>query len=244
VAAQIAAAGFKFVGRYLVPKRYAKRITAQEAQILTDAGLLILSIFEATSNRAAGGEPYGIEDGETAFACAVELKMPKSAAICFAVDFDMKSYDVLEAYLRAAKKKIGAHPVGVYGSYYVVEEMARRGVCDFYMQCIAWSSGNVSSRANVYQYAWDETLAGIGVDLNYLYNGTGLWNYKEDNMTGEDIYNALTDYLREQPCPPWAQAELQEAIKMGITDGTRPCELMPRYQAAIMAKRAAEEARK
>ena len=37
----------------------------------------------------------------------------------------------------------------------------------------------------------------------------------------------------------WAEKELAEAVAMGITDGTRPVELVPRYQAAIMAKRAA-----
>ena len=60
----------------------------------------------------------------------------------------------------------------------------------------------------------------------------------EEDMTGEEIYTKLNEYLRELPCPDWARAELQEAINAGITDGTRPCELIPRYQAAIMAKRA------
>ena len=60
-----------------------------------------------------------------------------------------------------------------------------------------------------------------------------------EEMTGEEIYNKLNEYLREQPCPEWAKAELAEAMNLGITDGTRPCELIPRYQAAIMAKRAA-----
>lgn len=61
---------------------------------------------------------------------------------------------------------------------------------------------------------------------------------EDDDTTGEEIYEKLNEYLREQPCPDWAQAELQEAVDAGITDGTRPCELIPRYQAAIMAKRA------
>lgn len=65
----------------------------------------------------------------------------------------------------------------------------------------------------------------------------------EDNMTGEEIYNKLNDYLSEQPAPDWAQAELAQAVAMGITDGTRPMTLIPRYQAAIMAKRAVEQAK-
>jgi len=36
------------------------------------------------------------------------------------------------------------------------------------------------------------------------------------------------------------QAELAEAVALGITDGKNPMQLIPRYQAAIMAKRAAQ----
>lgn len=62
---------------------------------------------------------------------------------------------------------------------------------------------------------------------------------EDENMTGEEIYNKLNEYLRSLPAPKWAEKELEEAKALGITDGTRPMELIPRYQAAIMAKRAA-----
>lgn len=62
---------------------------------------------------------------------------------------------------------------------------------------------------------------------------------EDEIMTGEEIYNKLNEYLRSQPAPKWAEKELEEAKALGITDGTRPMELIPRYQAAIMAKRAA-----
>lgn len=59
-------------------------------------------------------------------------------------------------------------------------------------------------------------------------------------MTGKEIYDALNNYLKTQPVPTWAKKELQEAVNMGITDGKEPMSLIPRYQAAIMAKRAME----
>lgn len=62
----------------------------------------------------------------------------------------------------------------------------------------------------------------------------------EDIMTGEEIYKALNDYLKTLPAPEWAQEELQEAVEAGITDGTRPMQMIPRYQAAIMALRASK----
>ena len=62
-----------------------------------------------------------------------------------------------------------------------------------------------------------------------------------DYMTGEQIYKKLTEYLREQEAPEWAKEELAEAVELGITDGQRPCEFTPRYQTAIMTKRATKK---
>lgn len=71
--------------------------------------------------------------------------------------------------------------------------------------------------------------------------GTQPKNEEDDIMTGEQIYNALQEHLSKQPIPDWAKSELQEAVDMGITDGTNPMQLIPRYQAAIMAKRMAKK---
>lgn len=62
-----------------------------------------------------------------------------------------------------------------------------------------------------------------------------------EEMTGREIYEKLREYLKTQTIPTWAEKELQEAIEAGITDGEDPMELIPRYQAAIMAKRATEK---
>jgi hypothetical protein len=62
-------------------------------------------------------------------------------------------------------------------------------------------------------------------------------------MDGKEIYERLNEYLSGQACPDWAAKEFQEAIDAGITDGTRPCALIPRYQAAIMAGRALRQMR-
>lgn len=64
---------------------------------------------------------------------------------------------------------------------------------------------------------------------------------KEDDMTGKEIYDALKDYMKRQKVPADCMAEYQEAVKLGITDGADPCQLVPRWQAALMAKRAAEK---
>ena len=63
---------------------------------------------------------------------------------------------------------------------------------------------------------------------------------KEEPMDGKEIYDALQAYLKTQQMPAACQAEYREAVDAGITDGKDPCLLIPRWQAAIMAKRAAK----
>lgn len=61
-----------------------------------------------------------------------------------------------------------------------------------------------------------------------------------DKLTDEQAYTLLQKaqkYAATLPLPDWAYVEMQEAVKNGITDGTRPMELTPRYQAAIMTNR-------
>ena len=59
-------------------------------------------------------------------------------------------------------------------------------------------------------------------------------------MSGKQAYQLLEKaqkYAAGLPVPDWAAKELREAVEMGVTDGTSPMMLVPRYQAAVMAKR-------
>ena len=60
-------------------------------------------------------------------------------------------------------------------------------------------------------------------------------------VTKEQVLQIIREYEAQkakEPLPEWARKEFDEAIKAGITDGSNPCALIPRYQAAIMALRA------
>lgn len=62
-----------------------------------------------------------------------------------------------------------------------------------------------------------------------------------DNVTPEQAYRLVQKanaYAAKLPCPPDVAGELQEAVTLGITDGSRPCEPAPAWRAAIMVKRA------
>ncbi|MBB6730071.1 glucosaminidase domain-containing protein [Cohnella zeiphila] len=190
-AVSIAAANYRFAARYLVPQQYAwKRLTKAEADAISNAGLKILSVFETTTNRSAGGSSAGRSDGAAAYAEAQAVGQPAGSAIYFAVDYDARAqdYDAIEAYLKAAAAQIPGYEAGVYGSYAVVEEMAKRAACKHFWQTYAWSGGKQSARANVYQYQNNVQVASVAVDLNRSYGGEGWWDLKggESEMSKED----------------------------------------------------------
>jgi hypothetical protein len=64
----------------------------------------------------------------------------------------------------------------------------------------------------------------------------------DDMMTDKEIYEAVQRHAKTMNVPEWAKKSFQEAIDAGITDGSDPCALIPRYQAAIMALRAMKKA--
>lgn len=83
---------------------------------------------------------------------------------------------------------------------------------------------------------WPEFVQMVQNNLN---GGTTAEKEEDEMMTGEQIYNALNEYAATLSLPDWAKEEYQKAVDAGITDGTEPMTLIPRYQAAIMALRAA-----
>lgn len=70
------------------------------------------------------------------------------------------------------------------------------------------------------------------------------WVFRESEdreMTGEEIYKRLCEYLDSMTADQLNEATRQEyleAVNEGITDGKRPFGLALRYQSALMAKRA------
>ena len=78
----------------------------------------------------------------------------------------------------------------------------------------------------------------FGIGKNYtLYKA----KEPEDTMTDKEVFEAFNRYAKTQTLPTWAVKEYNEAVKAGITDGSDPCGLIPRYQAAIMALRASKK---
>ena len=205
-------AGFDFVGRYLVPDRYAKALTRPEAEAITEAGLRILTVWETTAERAAAGYDAGAFDGFNAKACARAIGMPEDGIIYFAVDFGAGAIHMpaIAQYISAACVNVAPYWAGVYGSYDVIEAMAQHESCRGFWQCVGWSGGKKSQHRTVYQSDWSGTAAakaaaakiGVSVDLNECedMDRAGIWTYSavgegerpaekpaEGNEKGEDM---------------------------------------------------------
>lgn len=243
-ATKLAAEGMKFACRYLVPERLAwKRLTRAEAETITEAGLSIISVFETTASRPAGGAGAGEIDGREAMAEAKAIKQPPGSAIYFAVDYNAqpKDYNAIEAYLRAAAKQIQGYKVGVYGSFAVIEEMARRGAAECFWQTYAWSAGKKSRKANLHQYKNGVAMAGITVDLNDSFGGEGFWDTNPKTQPAPEKIEYI-EAFNDVPKTHWAAKEIQECADKGLLDGFpdgsfKPDEPVTRAQLATVLLR-------
>lgn len=206
-------AGIAFVCRYLVPVKYKwKRLTKDEAEIISRAGLNIVSVFESTASRASGGTAAGKADGITALAEAKIVGQPEGSAIYFAVDYDAKANDhkAIEEYLKAAAKELMGYHVGVYGSYSVCLTMFNLGI-KYLWQTYAWSGGKFTDHANIYQYKNGQTVADVTVDLNNSFGGEGWWSTRQEETPFSDV-----------PADHWAMKSIKKAAKSGVLAGVAP----------------------
>jgi hypothetical protein len=171
--------GYDFVVRYIDTNQSSwKRLSSEEAQIISNAGLEIVSVFERMGDRANINDLSGAADGLVALQAAQDLGQPEGSTIYFAVDYDAQPSDMdsIEAYIRAAAAATPNYPTGVYGSYAVIEEMKKRGACSHFWQTYAWSGNLLSSSIQIYQYRNDINAHGIDVDLDTSYGNEGWWN--------------------------------------------------------------------
>ena len=96
---------------------------------------------------------------------------------------------------------------------------------------------------NVYKAKQADIVEAIAMSI---IDGFGLQQpepEQEETMTGKEIYDKLAEYTETLEVPAWAKEELEKAKAAGITDGSAPMQLIPRYQAALMAYRAYELAK-
>lgn len=198
----IKAAGYDVVMRYLSHDP-SKDLSLTEAKALHAAGLGIGLVWETTASRAGAGQAAGASDAKEANAAADRLGFPRSCPIFYAVDYDAAP-SAVEPYFTGVKS-VGVRPIGVYGSYRVVEAI-RAKYASHGWQTMAWSFDTgtgrylVSSHAHLYQRikrtagpiagvadsTWDEDAVLIPFPL---------WS-QGDDMSTADV-QAVNAYIRD-----------------------------------------------
>lgn len=149
------------------------------------------------------------------------------------------------AFLRAVRKA-GYIAVNYSNVDYLRRYFDRAVQEEFPLWLAQWPGGTPELDApprtcDVWQYSQRGKVDGIGTDVDLDVCYVSYEGKEEDeDMTGEQIFKALNEYLDSQPVPEWAKDELEKAKAAGITDGSNPMRLVPRYQAAILALRAKE----
>lgn len=181
--------GKRFVCRYYDNSggSSAKILDAAEASQLHTAGLLIHTVYETCAGSSCCNCPPGVSyftgsqgtyDGGQAKAAAQRAGQPSWAPIYFAVDYDASTSDLQNSivhYFNGVYGAVGgAYPIGVYGSFRVVEfANANWPGVPYKWQTYAWSGGNVSEAAILYQYLNGQYLCSTNVDLDHEYWGSG-----------------------------------------------------------------------
>lgn len=161
--ATLVANGTQFVCRYLSGS--GKALTSYEANLLKAANIIVGLHYETTGTTYTGGYNAGVADGQAAAAAARALGCTAGTIIWFAVDRDESNTALTNSYLQGCKAGTAEFIAQLYGSYKVVEAAYAAGLGDNHCQTYAWSNGLVSSRALVYQYQNNISLAdGSAVD--------------------------------------------------------------------------------
>jgi nucleoid-associated protein YgaU len=162
----VKAAGYTFVMGYVSTSSSAKCLPVSYANRLRAAGLDVGLVFENEANRALQGAAAGTADGKAAEAQANALGYPVTAGILAAVDFDVTvEWGAVGEYLRAFNLAT-RRPVGPYGERDVIERFVTPGSqpCQIGWQTAAWSGGELSQKANLYQRVGHHhpLISGIG----------------------------------------------------------------------------------
>ena len=200
----------------------------------------------ANSNLQKYGEWYGwngvawcMEFVQWCFAMA-GYKLPHKTASCS---------ELLSWYRKYQPERVVSVPrprdiiIYNFGHTGIVESVGASTITAIEGNTSAGDAGSQSNGGGVFRRVRSKTLvtAYIRPFENYEEDDMDI-NALINNMTNEQAYKLLEKAQKHAatlPTPDWAKGELQEAVDRGITDGKNPMQMIPRYQAAIMAKRVA-----
>lgn len=159
------ATGIEFAPRYL-SHDIAKDLSPAEAEALSAAGILIVTVWESSATAALSGFTQGQRDAQQAMVLAEQCGQPERSAIYFAVDFDATNAQLAGAvvpYFQGIAAEVGAkYLIGAYGSGAVLSALHMKGLIEYgwLAQARGWSGTEGYGGAHIIQGPEDVELLG------------------------------------------------------------------------------------
>lgn len=168
--------GHTFVCRYYSPDP-SKNLSAAEAEIWSNLGVGIVTVWEAGATDMLGGFPAGLAAGSASVRQARGVGQPSTSPVYFAADFDVQpsQFDTCLQYLQGARQFLSA--AGCYGPPALLSFLATKGWTRGW-QAGAWNpSGIVAPNAVIVQRTPQVTVGGAACDPNVaITSDIGAWS--------------------------------------------------------------------
>jgi hypothetical protein len=165
--------GITFVGRYYSRTTHieGKKLTASEAQLISDAGLQLVTVYEdGPTSYSYFSASRGSDDAAGALAQAAAIGQPTGSAIYFTVDYDAADDEIandITAYFQAIAAALGDYHVGVYGSGAVCTAITNAGLASYawLAQSTGWSGYSAFTTWAIKQGA-EGSVCGLNSDTD------------------------------------------------------------------------------
>jgi hypothetical protein len=174
---KIGAAKVDFVARYY-SRNSGKNLSYSEARLLSEAGIRIVTVWEARGQTVASfSHPIGVDDATTAYNLATEVGQPAGTPIYFAVDFDASEAIVTSAIhdyflgivdgFAAVSRNNPVYRIGVYGSGLVCSWLKQRTLVThtWLSQSMGWRGSRNFKDWNILQHLEDDPY-GLGFKVD------------------------------------------------------------------------------
>lgn len=234
LAAALKANGKRFAGRYAVNDKSpnGRGITAEEYQALTSAGVDVFLYWQTTTNWMLDGYAAGAQGAVNAQNNITAEGMPATMPVYFACDFDAipAQQAVIDDCLRGAASVLGIERVGLYAGYWPLTRAMANKSATWFCQTTAWSGGQIASGVHLYQYDYNQYIAGTNCDWVRAY---------KDNYGQASKFIAPPGPVYATPeVPEWFAASVQQAHPSDANvDGVRWFVLRRNFEALKNANR-------
>ena len=182
----------RFVVRYVGTPASGKNLTANERDAIVDAKLDIVGVYETTTGFMLEGYDRGTRAATSVAADAIKYNRPVNTPTYYALDVDPRNlsrsqWDAIKAFLNGVASVVGRKQVGVYGGFAAIETLVPQWAA-YGWQTYAWSGGQISSEAHLYQYKNGVELCSATVDLcRNLADEYGQWYHHAPEHSSIDV---------------------------------------------------------